>query len=67
MTVGNLTIQELNNIISDVFDKKFDERLKPIQEDIKNIKEDIKELKTDVKMLKSFHIKEIKEYHKNNR
>ncbi len=58
MTVGNLTIQELTNIIS----KVFDEKIKPISNKLDIIENDIKDIKEDIKMLKSFHIEDIKKY-----
>ncbi|MGP1451528.1 MAG: hypothetical protein ACTTJO_02065 [Metamycoplasmataceae bacterium] len=30
-TLGNITIKQLTDIISDIFDKKFDEKIKPIE------------------------------------
>ncbi|MGP1451168.1 MAG: hypothetical protein ACTTJO_00115 [Metamycoplasmataceae bacterium] len=77
MTVGNLTIEQLTNIISNIFDKKFDEKIKPISNEISLIKQQmvtkeyldqrLKPIEEDIKMLKSFHTKEIQEYHKNNK
>ena len=77
MTVGNLTIEQLTNIISNIFDKKFDKKIKPISNEISLIKQQmvtkeyldqrLKPIEEDIKMLKSFHTKEIQEYHKNNK
>ncbi len=61
-TLGNITIKQLTDIISGIFDKKFDEKIKPIENRLDAIENDIKEIKADLKMLKSFHIEEIKKY-----
>ncbi|MGP1451167.1 MAG: hypothetical protein ACTTJO_00110 [Metamycoplasmataceae bacterium] len=37
MTVGNLTIEQLTNIISNIFDKKFNEKIKPIENHLTSI------------------------------
>ncbi len=48
-------------LLSDLMDKKFDEKLKPIKEDISAMKSDITNLKSDVEQIKQ-DIDEIK-YH----
>ena len=61
MTVGNLTIQELTNIIEKIFDKKFDEKIKPIQEqmvtkkEFKKLEDKINNLEKRVIVLENFH------------
>ena len=55
----------------------FDEKIKPIKNEISLIKQQMvtkeyldqkwKPIEKDIKMLKSFHTREIQEYHKNNK
>ena len=55
----------------------FDEKIKPIKNEISLIKQQmvtkeyldqrLKPIEEDIKMLKSFHTREIQEYHKNNK